>query len=179
MRGMSTLGQPASPAPTSVTAPVAEQAAGSLVADTIARLRRAARAADPGNPLSVAQLELLSAVADEPGVRPGRLARRLRLAPNSVTTLVNGLHTKGLITRSTTTADARAVVLALTDAGQRAVETWKAANAAIVHTALGVLGPHQHHALAEALPALRALTQAIDEIADAAVPDDGHAPPRT
>ena len=68
-------------------------------------------------------------------------ARRLRLAPNSVTTLVNGLHTKGLITRSTTTADARAVVLALTDAGQRAVETWKAANAAIVHTALGVLGP--------------------------------------
>lgn len=182
MRGMSTLGRPASPAPTSVTAPVAEQAAGSLVADTIARLRRAmrraARAADPGNPLSVAQLELLSAVADEPGVRPGRLARRLRLAPNSVTTLVNGLHTKGLITRSTTTADARAVFLALTDTGQRAVETWKATNAAIVHTALGVLGPCQHHALAEALPALRELTQAIDEIADAAVPDDGHAPPR-
>lgn len=168
---MSTLGPAAAQAAASLTAPGAEHAAGSLVADTIARLRRAmrraARAAHPDNPLSVAQLELLSAVADEPGVRPGLLARRLRLAPNSVTTLVNGLHAKGLITRSAGATDGRAVVLHLTDTGQRAVEKWKTTNAAIVHSALGALTPSQHQTLAEALPALRELTQAIDEIADA------------
>jgi DNA-binding MarR family transcriptional regulator len=166
-----------------VTSP---EAAGPLVADTVARLRRAmrraARAADPANPLSVAQLELLSAVADEPGVRPGRLARRLRLAPNSVTTLVNGLHTKGLITRSAGTTDARTVVLALTGAGQRAVDTWKATNAAIIHAALNALAPGHHETLAGALPALRELTQAIDELANmptAAEPDGAHATSRT
>jgi DNA-binding MarR family transcriptional regulator len=142
-----------------------------LVADTVARLRRAmrraARATDPGNPLAVAQLELLSAVADEPGVRPGRLARRLRLAPNSVTTLVNGLQSRGLITRAAAADDARAVALTLTDAGRQAVDAWKDTNAAIIQTALRTLTGRHYRALAQALPALRELTQAIDEIADA------------
>lgn len=144
--------------------------AGPLVADTIARLRRAmrraARAADPGNPLSVAQLELLSAVADEPGVRPGQLARRLRLARNSVTTLVNGLHARGLIVRGSGPHDARAVTLTLTDEGEHAVENWKNTNTAIVRTALAGLQEYGRDALIDALPALRELTQAIDELAD-------------
>lgn len=64
------------------------------LAEVVARLRRAmrraARNADPSNTLSVAQLELLSCLAENPGAGPSRLAHVLRLAPNSVTTMVNG-----------------------------------------------------------------------------------------
>lgn len=146
-------------------------AAGPGLADVVGRLRRAmrraARAVDPANPLAIAQLELLSAVADEPGVRPGELARRLRLAPNSVTTLVGGLHAKGLITRSIGGADARAVRLTLTDSGDQAVEQWKRTNTSIIQTALATLHEPHYEALATALPALRELIQAVDAIADA------------
>lgn len=150
--------------------PEAAGPAGTHLADTVARLRRAmrraARAADPDNPLAVAQLELLSAVADEPGVRPGALARRLRLARNSVTTLVNGLHARGLIDRTSGGPDARAVNLTLTDGGRDAVEGWKDANTAIIRAALATLSGPRQRALAEALPALRELTQAVDALAD-------------
>lgn len=167
---------PGGPAPglTASQEPAGPATAAPPLADTVARLRRAmrraARAADPANPLAVAQLELLSAVADEPGVRPGELARRLRLAPNSVTTLVNGLHARGLVTRSSGGPDARAVNLTLTDAGRAAVDGWKDTNAAIIQTALATLPGPGRRALADALPALRELTQAVDALADTGVP---------
>ena len=69
---------------------------GSELADIVSRLRRAmrraARAADPSTGLSVAQLELLSCIGENPGIRPSQLARMLRLAPSSVATLLNGLR---------------------------------------------------------------------------------------
>ena len=63
-------------------------------------MRRAARAADPGLGLSVAQLELLSCMAEHPGIRPSQLARMLRLAPSSVATLLGGLQSAGYLTRT-------------------------------------------------------------------------------
>jgi DNA-binding MarR family transcriptional regulator len=57
-------------------------------------MRRAARAADPALGLSVAQLELLSCIAEHPGIRPSQLARLLRLAPSSVATLLNWLQSE-------------------------------------------------------------------------------------
>ncbi len=144
--------------------------AGVLLADTVARLRRAmrraARAADPANPLSVAQLEVLACVAEQPGVRPGRIARRLMLAANSVTTLVNALHTRGLVMRTHAADDARAIALTLTPAGREAVEGWKAANTAILQAALGMLDEHHQSALAEAMPGLRRLAETVDSLAE-------------
>lgn len=151
-------------------------ATGVLLADTVARLRRAmrraARAADPGNPLSVAQLEVLACVADQPGIRPGRLARQLMLAANSVTTLVNALHTRGLIERTHAAEDARAIALSLTLDGRRAVEGWKATNTAILQAALGMLDERHQDALAEALPGMRQLTEAVDALAETARTND-------
>jgi DNA-binding MarR family transcriptional regulator len=136
------------------------------MADLVARLRRAmrkaARSADPGNPLSVAQLELLSSIAERPGARPGRLARLLRLAPNSVTTLVNALQARGLVTKTHSTEDARAIALELTEAGRAAVTRWQRLNTQIVETALADLDTPHQQALAIALPALHELIQAID-----------------
>jgi DNA-binding MarR family transcriptional regulator len=136
------------------------------LADVVARLRRAmrraARAADPEGTLSVAQLELLSCLSENPGARPSRLARLLNLAPNSVTSLVNGLQDRGLVVRSGSDGDRRAVSLRLTDTGSSAVEDWQAVNAEILRTAFADLHPAWQHLLDASLPALRELIHAID-----------------
>ena len=105
-------------------------------------------------------------MAAEPGIRPGRIARRLMLAANTDTTLVNALHTRGLVVRTNAADDARAVALSATPAGLEAVEAWKATNTAILQAALGLLGENHQEALAEALPGLRQLTEAVDTLAD-------------
>ena len=140
------------------------------LADVIARLRRAmrraARAAAPETALSVAQLELLSCLAENPGARPGQLARLLRLAPNSVTTLVNGLQKQRMITRTGGDADRRAVVLTLTPDGDRAVRAWHATNETVLREAIAELHPAWQHLLSAAQPALRELVRAIDTVTE-------------
>jgi len=140
------------------------------LAEGIARLRRAlrrgARVADPGNPLAVAQLELLSALTEHPGTRPGQLARMLHMRPNTVTTIVNALAAQSLVSRATADGDRRAVELTATAAGQQAVLAWQATNAAVLHLALSTLPAPQRRALAAAVPALEALAQAVDRLAD-------------
>jgi DNA-binding MarR family transcriptional regulator len=147
------------------------------IAAVIARLRRAlrrgARVADPGNRLAVAQLEVLSAVTEQQGVRPGQLARQLHMRPNTVTTIVNALSAQGLLSRAGAAGDRRAIELTATEAGQQAVLTFQATNAAVLHIALSTLAAPQRRALAAAVPALDALARAIDRLADtpAATPD--------
>ncbi|WP_159809597.1 MarR family winged helix-turn-helix transcriptional regulator [Cellulomonas citrea] len=144
------------------------------LADAIARLRRAmrraARADDPGNDLSVAQLELLSCVQENPGSRPSQVARLLHLAPNSVTTLVNGLQARGLLTRTSGGGDRRAVSLTLTEEGERAVARWRTTSTATVRRAFGELSPTSRELLGAALPALAELVEAVDARADAPSP---------
>jgi DNA-binding MarR family transcriptional regulator len=147
------------------------------LAEGIARLRRAlrrgARVADPGNTLAVAQLELLGALAEQPGARPGQLARRLNMRPNTVTTIVNALTAQGLVARVTAAGDRRAVELTVTESGQQAVLAWQATNAAVLHLALSTLPARQQRALAGAVPALEALARAIDRLADAGIAPPG------
>ena len=98
------------------------------LAEGIARLRRAlrrgARVADPGNTLAVAQLELLAALAEQPGARPGQLARKLNMRANTVTTIVNALSARGMLRRDTADDDRRAVKLTVTESGRQAVLAW-------------------------------------------------------
>jgi DNA-binding MarR family transcriptional regulator len=140
------------------------------LADGIARLRRAlrrgARVADPENPLAVAQLELLSAVAENPGSRPGQLAQLLHMRPNTVTTIVNALVTHGMVSRVSAGSDRRAIELTATEAGQKAVRAWQATNADLLHMALSTLPAQQRRALMAAMPALDALARAVDGLAD-------------
>jgi DNA-binding MarR family transcriptional regulator len=140
------------------------------IAEGIARLRRAlrrgARVADPGNRLAIAQLEVLAALTENPGARPGQLARLLHMRPNTVTTIVNALSTEGMLSRVSSAGDRRAIELTATEAGQQAVLAWQATNAAVLHLALSTLPGPQRRALAAAAPALDALARAIDRLAD-------------
>ena len=145
------------------------------IAEVIARLRRAlrrgARVADPANRLAVAQLEVLSAVTEQAGVRPGQLARQLHMRPNTMTTIVNALCTQGMLDRAGAAGDRRAIELTATEAGRQAVLTWQATNAAVLHLALSTLPAQQRRTLRAAVPALDALARAIDRLADQ--PPDG------
>ncbi len=129
-------------------------------------MRRAARAADPALALSVAQLELLSCIAEEPGIRPSQLARRLRLAPSSVATLLNSLRSAGYITRTDGTGDRRTATLDLSADGAAQVIRWQQINEQIIGTALKSLPQRSQAALQQAAPALRELTTSIDSQAD-------------
>ena len=146
---------------------------GPELADIVSRLRRAmrraARAADPGLGLSVAQLELLSCMAEHPGIRPSQLARMLRLAPSSVATLLGGLQSAGYLTRTPgadVARDRRTVSLDLSDPGAAAVARWHRVNEEIIRAALAALPEHDQAALRDAAPALRDLTSSIDAQAD-------------
>ena len=141
-------------------------------------MRRAARTAGrdgklPGG-LSVAQLELLSCLADSPGARPGQLARLLRLAPSSVATLLGGLQSAGYVMRTPgggsadggSVGDRRTVSLDLSEAGAAAVTRWHRVNEDIIQVALAALPHRDRAALRDAAPALRDLTASIDAQAD-------------
>lgn len=141
------------------------------LAEAIARLRRAlrrgARAANPQNVLAVAQLEVLAAVTENPGTRPSRLAARLHMRRNTVTTIVNSLTAKGMLIRTPSGGDRRAVELTASEGGRRAVIAWQATNAAVLRSALSALPPAVRGRLNESAPDLSTLAAAIDELADA------------
>jgi DNA-binding MarR family transcriptional regulator len=151
------------------------------LADAVSRLRRAmrraARAAGPGSGLSVAQLELLSCMAENPGSRPGQLARLLRLAPSSVATLANSLRQAGLVTRTGGAGDRRTASLHLTPAGEAAVLRWKTLNERLLSLAQAALPPASRSALEDALPTLAELAGAVDALADLAGTGDALADP--
>jgi DNA-binding MarR family transcriptional regulator len=152
----------------------AARPAGLALADAVSRLRRAmrraARARGPGGSLpgglSVAQLEFLSCLAENPAARPGQVARLLRLAPSSVATLVNGMARSGLVVRTGGVADRRTAVLELTQAGEAVLADWQDLNAQILAAALTALPTPSRRSLDASLPALRQLTSAIDALGD-------------
>jgi DNA-binding MarR family transcriptional regulator len=133
-------------------------------------MRRAARASGPDGRLpgglSVAQLEFLSCLADNPAARPGQLAHLLRVAPSSVATLLNGLSRSGLVVRTGGVADRRTAMLELTAAGQAVLADWQTVNSQILAAALTALRVASKRSLTAALPALRELAGSIDTLAD-------------
>jgi DNA-binding MarR family transcriptional regulator len=143
---------------------------GQELADIVSRLRRAmrraARAADPGIALSVAQLELLSCISEQPGIRPSQLGRTLRIAPSSVATLLNTLRGAGYVTRTGGEDDRRTASLHLSADGVAAVSRWQQVNEQIIGTALKALPQRSQAALQHATAALRDLTSAVDSQAD-------------
>ena len=165
---------PVAPAPAAAPVHAGPDPLGLEIADVVSRLRRSMRRAAratgrdgklPGG-LSVAQLELLSCLADSPGARPSQLARLLRLAPSSVATLVHGLRRAGLVSRTGGQRDRRTASLLLTPDGTAVVGYWQEINEQILQAAITTLGPDSRGALDAALPGLRELTGAVDALAD-------------
>ena len=116
--------------------------------------RRAARRSWATEPLPTAQGELLRLVAARPGLSVAEAAQELRLAPNTVSTLVGRLAGQDLLSRERSQPDSRSVRLTVTGQAEQRIAEWRDLRAELASQALATLPPADRTALASAIPAL-------------------------
>jgi DNA-binding MarR family transcriptional regulator len=138
-----------------------------LLTEAVTRLRRALRASIrteyPWETLPMAQVELLQVLGEHSPARIGDLATRQRLAASTVSGLIGQMITAGLVAREVDPADRRASVVTLTDAGREQLAAWTAAHERRMDAALATLDDADRAAITDALPALFALAERLDE----------------
>ncbi len=117
--------------------------------------RRGAEAMAPWD-LAPHQVRALRVVGSHQGIRPGELAAHLRVAPRSVTDVVDALEQRGLLERHQDPGDRRATVLALTASGQRLLDETGAARRADAEAYFARLSEHDRAALRRILTRLDA-----------------------
>lgn len=145
--------------------PAARQAAAELLAaiSIIRRTaRRSARQAWRQEPLPPAQSELLRLAAAHPGITVAEAAQELRLAPNTVSTLVGRLTSADLLCRVKGEPDGRTVLLTVTERARRRIAEWRDLRADLVARALAQLTTDDQQALAAAVPALMRLAEQME-----------------
>ncbi|MGP7997174.1 MAG: MarR family winged helix-turn-helix transcriptional regulator [Streptosporangiaceae bacterium] len=124
--------------------------------------RRVVRHAWASEPLPPAQGELLRLVASRPGIGVAEAAQELRLAPNTVSTLVGRLVDQDLLSRARSRPDARSVRLTVTGRGRARIEEFRDLRAELAGRALARLPETDRHALTSAIPALIRLARSIE-----------------
>jgi DNA-binding MarR family transcriptional regulator len=125
--------------------------------------RRAARAAWHAEPLPPAQSELLRLAAARPEISVAEAAHELRLAPNTVSTLVGRLDAAGLLGRTRALSDGRSVRLTVTDKGARRIAEFRDLRAELAGRALDRLTPSDRQVVADAVPALLRFAAQLEE----------------
>jgi DNA-binding MarR family transcriptional regulator len=140
--------------------PAREAAAELFTAISVIRrtARRAARQAWAQQPLPPAQSELLRLAVARPGLTVADAAQELRLAPNTISTLVGRLTEAGLLSREKSAQDGRTALLTATDKAQRRLAEFRDLRAELAGEALARLTPRDQRALASAVPALLRLS---------------------
>ncbi|MBO0832819.1 MAG: MarR family transcriptional regulator [Actinobacteria bacterium] len=119
----------------------------------VLRLSRRLRKHDLAG-LTPSQLSTLSYVGKSGPVRLGDLAAAERIAPSTLTRLVNALEDRGYLQRQPAPDDARAAIVTVTDAGREALERIRAEGTSLLADILRTLPADQLAALGAALPAL-------------------------
>ncbi len=125
--------------------------------------RRSARLVWQDEPLPPAQSELLRLAAAQPGLSVADAAHELRLAPNTVSTLVGRLTTAGLLDRARAVADGRSVRLSVTEKARQRIASWRDLRAELGARALDRLSAPDRATLAAALPALLRFAAELEE----------------
>ncbi len=148
--------------------PPTEAAAGDVIAASelgidaarlraaVLRLSRRLRKHDLAG-LTPSQLSTLSSVGQCGPVRLGDLAAAERIAPSTLTRLVNVLEERGYLLRQPAPDDARAYLVTVTVAGHEALERIRAEATSLLTDILLTLPAGQRAALDAALPALEEL----------------------
>ncbi len=133
-------------------------------AKTEAAQLRAVRASSVSEPLPPARSELLRLVARRPDIGVAEAAAELRLAPNSVSTMVSKLTEDGLLNRGRVASDGRSVRLTVTAAGAARIEQWQDIRTDLVGRALDRLAVADRQAIDAAIPALTRLAEQMEEL---------------
>ena len=126
--------------------------------------RRAVRNSANAEPLPPARSELLKLAARRPGLSVAEAAHELRLAPNSVSTMVSQLAADGLLTRGRVADDGRMVRLTVTDKGAARIAQWHDVRAELTSRALEALGGPDRQSIRLALPALARLAEQMEAL---------------
>ncbi|HEY8528030.1 MAG TPA: MarR family transcriptional regulator [Acidimicrobiales bacterium] len=145
--------------------PAGQASLGGELASAVAQLRRVVRRAVRRTidaPLSPAASEVLLAVALRPGVGVNEVAEELRLAPNTVSTLVRQLVDRGVLVRSTDPADRRVARLDVTPAARARIDLHRARRAETMDRALAKLDDREREVLAAAVPLLRRIAADLE-----------------
>jgi DNA-binding MarR family transcriptional regulator len=122
----------------------------------VLRLSRRLRKHDLAG-LTPSQLSTLAYVGVNGPLRLGDLAAAERIAPSTLTRLVNVLEERGYLRRQAAPDDARAYLVTVTTAGREALERIRAEGTSMLAEDLRTLPPGQLAALEAALPALERL----------------------
>jgi DNA-binding MarR family transcriptional regulator len=122
----------------------------------VLRLSRRLRKHDLAG-LTPSQLSTLSSVDKCGPMRLGDLAAAERIAPSTLTRLVNVLEDRGYLLRQAAPDDARAFLVTMTDSGREVLERIREEATSLLADILTTLPPDQLAALAAALPALEHL----------------------
>jgi DNA-binding MarR family transcriptional regulator len=123
----------------------------------VLRLSRRLRKHDLAG-LTPSQLSTLSYVGKSGPVRLGDLAAAERIAPSTLTRLVNALEQRGYLQRQPAPDDARAALVTITDTGRQALERIRAEGTSMLADILRTLPADQLASLEAALPALELLS---------------------
>jgi DNA-binding MarR family transcriptional regulator len=107
--------------------------------------------------LTPSQLSTLSCVGKTGPVRLGDLASAERIAPSTLTRLVNVLEDRGYLRREAAPDDARAYLVTVTDSGREVLERIREEAMSLLTDILLTLPAEQLAALDAALPALEQL----------------------
>jgi DNA-binding MarR family transcriptional regulator len=124
--------------------------------------RRAARRTWQTEPLPPAQSELLRLAERMPGLTVAEAAAELRLAPNTVSTLVGKLTDQGLLKRVPSRTDGRSILLEITRKARKRLAEWRDLRAELGGQALAGLPDEDRAALAAAVPAMLRLAEQME-----------------
>jgi DNA-binding MarR family transcriptional regulator len=137
---------------------------------TMASIRRSGRLV--GRPpefadLTSAQLDLVRLVRRRPGISVAEAAAELRLAANTVSTLVRQLTNAGLLLRSVDENDRRVARLTVRPETAEKVVRFRDRKVALLASGIGELRPAEQRKLAAAAHLLRRVSERLPELAEA------------
>jgi DNA-binding MarR family transcriptional regulator len=143
----------------------AEKLAERLLEASSSLIRAARTAASEGTrrDVTLAQMELLRLVRRRPGITATDAAAELRLARNTVSTLVGQLTGQGLLARERDQADGRIVRLRLLPPAQERMAAWRERRLRATTDAVEELSTAEKVALAGAVAPLEVIALALRE----------------
>jgi DNA-binding MarR family transcriptional regulator len=112
--------------------------------------------------LTGAQVELVRLLRRRPRLTVAEAAAELRLAPNTVSTLVGQLVEAGFVERTVDENDRRVARLNLAPAVRNKVQAWRDRRVETIEAAVGRLSRDDRERIAAAVPALGRLSRELE-----------------
>ena len=125
-------------------------------------IRRGMRRVTQTEPLQPTQAELLRLAESKPGITVMAAAQEMRLAPNTVSTLVRALTDADLLSRSRGTTDGRTALLTITERARKRLAERRDLRAELVARSLGRLTDADRQVLLAAVPVLLRLAEGVE-----------------